>query len=64
MKLSEAMAIMCRFARGGHIDPDLFEIFLRQKVYDAYAVDFLVDDQRDAVDTEALLSELRAKAPT
>jgi HD-GYP domain-containing protein (c-di-GMP phosphodiesterase class II) len=30
MKLSEAMGIMHKFCMGGHIDPDLFEIFVSQ----------------------------------
>jgi HD-GYP domain-containing protein (c-di-GMP phosphodiesterase class II) len=33
MKLSQAIAIMTKFSKGGHIDPDLFEVFLRQDVH-------------------------------
>ena len=46
-----------RHARGaalaeppGHIDPDLFDIFVRQKVYQRYAEMFLDPDQIDVVD--------------
>lgn len=41
MKLSQAMEIMQRFRRNGHIDPDLFDIFERQGVYLEYAKQFL-----------------------
>jgi hypothetical protein len=50
MKLSQAMAILAKFAQGGHIDPDLFDVFVREKVYLAYAEKFLNPEQIDAVD--------------
>jgi HD-GYP domain-containing protein (c-di-GMP phosphodiesterase class II) len=50
MKLSQAMNIMGKFAEGGHIDPDLFEVFVREKVYVKYAENFLDPHQIDAVD--------------
>jgi hypothetical protein len=34
----------------GHIDPDLFDIFMWDKVYEKYARQFLDPDQFDAVD--------------
>jgi HD-GYP domain-containing protein (c-di-GMP phosphodiesterase class II) len=37
MTVLEAMAIMDRFAKNGHIDPALFEVFVRQRVHDRYA---------------------------
>ena len=49
MKLSEAMRILKKFAEGGHIDPDLFEVFVQQKVYLRYAEAFLDRAQIDAV---------------
>lgn len=55
MKLSEAMGIMRKFSRGGHIDPDLFEVFVRQGVYLRYAHQFLDPWQIDEVNPEALL---------
>jgi hypothetical protein len=55
MKLSEAMRIMRKFSRGGHIDPDLFEVFVRQGVYLRYAHQFLDPWQIDEVNPEALL---------
>jgi HD-GYP domain-containing protein (c-di-GMP phosphodiesterase class II) len=37
MKLSQAMGIMANFRKNGHIDPDLFEVFIKQGVYRSYA---------------------------
>jgi HD-GYP domain-containing protein (c-di-GMP phosphodiesterase class II) len=54
MKLSQAMSIMANFRRGGHIDPDLFEIFVRQGVYRRYAEQFLDPGQVDGVDEATL----------
>ncbi|HEX8961571.1 MAG TPA: HD domain-containing phosphohydrolase, partial [Rhodocyclaceae bacterium] len=50
MKLSQAMNIMGKFAEGGHIDPDLFDVFVREKVYLKYAEKFLDVQQVDGVD--------------
>jgi HD-GYP domain-containing protein (c-di-GMP phosphodiesterase class II) len=48
--LSESLEILGKFKQNGHIDPDLFDIFVRQKVYRRYAEMFLDPDQIDAVD--------------
>jgi HD-GYP domain-containing protein (c-di-GMP phosphodiesterase class II) len=47
MKLSQAIEIMRKFSASGHIDPDLFEVFLREKVYLRYAETFLDATQND-----------------
>ncbi|MEO8161925.1 MAG: HD domain-containing phosphohydrolase, partial [Arenimonas sp.] len=39
--LSESLAILGRMKQGGHIDPDLFDIFVRERVYLRYAREFL-----------------------
>jgi HD-GYP domain-containing protein (c-di-GMP phosphodiesterase class II) len=52
--LSESLAILGRFALNGHIDPDLFDIFVRQKVYLAFANLHLEPWQVDAVDESAI----------
>src|SRR6266702_4555194 len=49
-KLSECIDIMARMSREGHIDPDLFALFLTSGVYRAYAAKFLVEEQIDEVD--------------
>jgi HD-GYP domain-containing protein (c-di-GMP phosphodiesterase class II) len=51
MKLSQALAIMERMKHGGHIDPDLFEVFVRERVYQRYAERFLDPEQIDTATT-------------
>ncbi len=48
--LSESLHILGKFKQNGHIDPDLFDIFVRQKVFLKYAESFLDADQIDGVD--------------
>jgi len=48
--LSESLAILGKMKQGGHIDPDLFDIFVREKVYMRYAKEFLDPEQIDEVD--------------
>ncbi len=48
--LSESLDILGKFKLGGHIDPDLFDVFVRQKVYLKYAEKFLDPEQIDEVD--------------
>ena len=47
--LTEALDIMGKFKLGGHIDPDLFDVFVREKVYLSYAQRFLDPEQIDDV---------------
>ncbi len=49
MKLSEALRILGNFSNNGHIDPDLFEVFVKQKVYLKYAEQYLDAAQIDFV---------------
>jgi HD-GYP domain-containing protein (c-di-GMP phosphodiesterase class II) len=48
--LSETLAIMGRMRLNSHIDGDLFDLFVREKVYLEYARKQLNPDQIDAVD--------------
>ncbi|HMA89138.1 MAG TPA: HD domain-containing phosphohydrolase [Burkholderiales bacterium] len=48
--LSESLEILGRFKLNGHIDPDLFDIFVRKKIYLRYAEMFLDKEQIDVVD--------------
>lgn len=48
--LSESLTILGQFKLGGHIDPDLFDVFIREKVYLDYARRFLAPEQMDEVD--------------
>ncbi len=50
MKLSQAMDIMHKFKLNGHIDPDLFDVFMSKGVYRDYALQFLDPWQIDEVD--------------
>lgn len=49
-KLSESLHILGKFMLGGHIDADLFDVFVRRKVYLKYARMFLDPVQIDEVD--------------
>jgi HD-GYP domain-containing protein (c-di-GMP phosphodiesterase class II) len=48
--LSESLEILGRMKLNHHIDPDLFDIFVRKKVYRRYAEMFLDREQIDEVD--------------
>jgi HD-GYP domain-containing protein (c-di-GMP phosphodiesterase class II) len=48
--LSEAIDILGRMKLDNHIDPDLFDLFIREKVYLEYAHQFLEPEQIDEVD--------------
>jgi HD-GYP domain-containing protein (c-di-GMP phosphodiesterase class II) len=48
--LSESLEILGKFRLNGHIDPDLFDVFVRKKVYRKYAELFLDKEQIDEVD--------------
>ena len=48
--LSESLHILGKFKLNGHIDPDLFDIFIRRRVYTKYAEQFLDPEQIDQVD--------------
>lgn len=54
MTLSQAIAIMCKMRDNGHIDPDLFEVFVREGVYLRYGQQFLDAGQVDGVDVAAM----------
>ena len=53
-KLSECLRIMGFMKKDHHIDPDIFDIFIRDKVYLDYAEEFLDPEQIDVVDISAI----------
>lgn len=53
-KLSDALNILGRMKLDQHVDPDLFDIFIRDQVYLQYARDYLEDYQIDAVDASKI----------
>jgi HD-GYP domain-containing protein (c-di-GMP phosphodiesterase class II) len=55
-KLSDSIRIMGFMKKDGHIDPGLFELFLRSGVPLEYGRKYLHPDQVDEVDIEAVLS--------
>lgn len=55
-KLSEIVAIMSGMAKGGHIDPDLFNLFLTAGVYREYAEQYMKESQIDEVDIQQYLA--------
>jgi len=48
--LAESLHILGKMRLEGHIDPDLFDIFVRTRVYERYAREFMDPSQIDAVD--------------
>ena len=55
--ISVALSIMHQMVLDQHIDKDCFELFVRNGVYRDYAMEFLPDDQLDAVEINSYLSE-------
>jgi HD-GYP domain-containing protein (c-di-GMP phosphodiesterase class II) len=54
MKLSLALKILGRMKQDKHIDPDLFDVFIHDKVYLQYAKKFLSPKQIDDIDVTKL----------
>ena len=54
--LSESMRIMGFMKRDNHLDPDLFDLFVRSRVYRQYGERFLPPELIDDVDEAALLA--------
>lgn len=52
--LSECLRIMGFMKKDNHIDPDIFEIFIREKVYLDYAEEFLDPEQIDEIDESVI----------
>jgi response regulator RpfG family c-di-GMP phosphodiesterase len=51
-KLSECLKIMGFMKQDDHIDPDIFDIFIKQRVYQDYADEFLDPEQIDQIDEQ------------
>lgn len=48
--LTECLQILGKMKLGNHIDPDLFDLFVSEKIYMRYANEYLDPDQIDEVD--------------
>jgi HD-GYP domain-containing protein (c-di-GMP phosphodiesterase class II) len=53
-KLSEALRILGLMKQESHIDPDLFALFVKEKLYQQYAEAYLSPEQIDEVDPDSL----------
>lgn len=51
-KISECLKIMGKMRLENHIDPDLFEVFIKEKVFEEYAKKFLKPEQLDDIRIE------------
>ena len=60
-KLSEAIKIMSFMVKDGHIDGDLFKLFLTSGVYMEYAKEFLRQEQIDDVDIDKFIVSIEGK---
>lgn len=60
--LSEAIRIMSLMKNEQHIDPELFDLFLRSGVYREYATRFMQPEQIDDVDLAASLAAPASRA--
>lgn len=54
MPLSQALSILGRMKLGNHIDPDLFDVFINEKVYQEYAERYLKPEQIDEFDIKSI----------
>lgn len=54
MKLSQALAIMGRMVEDNHLDPDLFQVFVEEKVYMTYGAKHMKPEQMDEVNLQEL----------
>ena len=55
MKISQALGILKKMRQDNHIDPDLFELFVRSRVWEKYARSSLLPDQLDVEDASAFI---------
>lgn len=49
-KLSEAIRILTQMKRNAHIDPDLFDIFIQERIFQEYAQRYLHQEQIDLIE--------------
>ena len=56
MKISMALGILKKMRNDNHIDPDLYELFVRSRVWEKYAQDALLPEQLDINDATEFLT--------
>ncbi len=52
--LSEALKILGKMKLRQHVDPDLFDVFIWDRVYEEYAKNYLNENQIDSIDFEEI----------
>jgi HD-GYP domain-containing protein (c-di-GMP phosphodiesterase class II) len=52
--LTESLHILGQMRLNGHIDPELFDIFVRSRVYERYAKEYMNPEQVDEVDVKKI----------
>jgi hypothetical protein len=52
--LTEALFILGQMRVAGHVDPDLFDIFVRERVFETYAKEFMTPEMIDQVDVSQI----------
>ena len=62
MPLSQTLKILEKMKEEGHIDPDLFQIFIEQEIFQKYAQDYLTPEQNDLDLPFSQSSELQKRA--
>ncbi len=50
MPLTQALSILGKMKLEGHIDPDLFDVFMNEKIYEHYAAEYLDKNSLDSLD--------------
>jgi HD-GYP domain-containing protein (c-di-GMP phosphodiesterase class II) len=55
-RLSESLNIMAGMCTNGHIDAELFGLFIRKQIYLHYAKRFMQENQIDQIDEQAILA--------
>lgn len=53
-KLSEAIRILTLMKQDKHIDPDLFDLFIKERIYEKYASQYIDPEQVDQIDSAIL----------
>lgn len=57
MPISQALSILRNMKHSNHIDPDLFDLFVRSEVWKRYAKEVLMPEQLDIEDGSAYLTD-------
>jgi HD-GYP domain-containing protein (c-di-GMP phosphodiesterase class II) len=54
MSLSQSLSILGQMKLDGHVDPDLFDVFMHEKIYLKYAKEYLDPDQIEDLDLDSV----------